>query len=631
MRSTSCTGARSQTRIPHAVLVGLAAASVAAACAIGIVVALRSTLWLLVFVAFGAFVVAAYNLELFGGAFHSDVWFAVAWGAFPVLTAYFASARAAAGRGGRRRRVRPDVEPRAAAAVDAGAPRATAGRVGRRARCASRTARDCRSTPSCSPGRRRRRSRRSRPGWRCWPRRFCSSAPPEAVPWIDGADDDSRPRLRRRHPRRRSVARPGSVPGGVPAGARRRHHAPRRPARSRPGSSFALHQPRERQLAVAAAGLVVCASPRRLGPAAARAPALRRRRRPARGLAGAAVRARRREAAERAAELERMLARARADSVSLLAEEERRIAEERRREFAERERDVDGVADGGADAHAGAGRAAARRVGAGPRPRRRGDQGADRGADGAPEAACLRGRASAHRGRRQALGRERRAARRLARLRSELDKALGEALAAAQAELESHAAERRRALHELDDRMRAAGAGAGRAGRARGGRGGAAHPRPASRTSSRRQVEHMERVVARATTAYAEEAAQQFATVAKAAREEAARRLGRELDLAVERVRPRGRGRPRRAARARRRRRGAASRAPARRGDEGTRAPAGRVDRRARPAIADLEADVRRRLEELNADADAERGVLEARLQELMRRLDADSAVQRSS
>jgi hypothetical protein len=80
------------TRIPHAVLVGLAAASVAAACAIGVVVALRSTLWLLVFVAFGAFVVAAYNLELFGGAFHSDVWFAVAWGAFPVLTAYFASA-----------------------------------------------------------------------------------------------------------------------------------------------------------------------------------------------------------------------------------------------------------------------------------------------------------------------------------------------------------------------------------------------------------------------------------------------------------------------------------------------------------------------------------------------------------
>ena len=51
------------------------------------------------------------------------------------------------------------------------------------------------------------------------------------------------------------------------------------------------------------------------------------------------------------------------------------------------------------------------------------------------------------------------------------------------------------------------------------------------------------------------------------------------------------------------------------------------LDRR----VAELEADVRRRLEELNADADAERGVLEARLQELMRRLDATSAVQSSS
>jgi hypothetical protein len=36
--------------------------------------------------------VLAYNLELFAGAFHSDAWFAVAWGAFPVLTGYFAQA-----------------------------------------------------------------------------------------------------------------------------------------------------------------------------------------------------------------------------------------------------------------------------------------------------------------------------------------------------------------------------------------------------------------------------------------------------------------------------------------------------------------------------------------------------------
>jgi hypothetical protein len=81
-----------RTRIPRSVLVALAVASIAAACAIGIVVAAGSTLWLLAFVGFGAFVVVAYNLELFGGAFHSDIWFGLAWGAFPVLTAYFAAA-----------------------------------------------------------------------------------------------------------------------------------------------------------------------------------------------------------------------------------------------------------------------------------------------------------------------------------------------------------------------------------------------------------------------------------------------------------------------------------------------------------------------------------------------------------
>ncbi|HET7571459.1 MAG TPA: hypothetical protein VFJ77_02185 [Gaiellaceae bacterium] len=81
------------TRIPDGVLVALAVASVAGACAIGIAVAASRTWWLLVFVVAGAFLVAAYNLELAGGAFHGDLWFAGAWGAFPALTAYFASAR----------------------------------------------------------------------------------------------------------------------------------------------------------------------------------------------------------------------------------------------------------------------------------------------------------------------------------------------------------------------------------------------------------------------------------------------------------------------------------------------------------------------------------------------------------
>ena len=43
-------------------------------------------------VAFGAFIAVAYNLELFGGLFHNPFWLAAGWGAFPVLTAYFAMA-----------------------------------------------------------------------------------------------------------------------------------------------------------------------------------------------------------------------------------------------------------------------------------------------------------------------------------------------------------------------------------------------------------------------------------------------------------------------------------------------------------------------------------------------------------
>ncbi len=85
------------TLIPRPALAALAAASIAGACAIGIVVAIHSTLWLVAFVAAGAFLVVSYNLELAGGAFHTDLWFAGAWGAFPVLTAYFASARTVRG------------------------------------------------------------------------------------------------------------------------------------------------------------------------------------------------------------------------------------------------------------------------------------------------------------------------------------------------------------------------------------------------------------------------------------------------------------------------------------------------------------------------------------------------------
>jgi hypothetical protein len=78
-----------RTRISDRALVVLAAGSIGGAVAIGIAAALAWTLWLLPFVAVGGFLVVAYNLELFGGFFHTDLWFGLAWGAFPLLTGYF--------------------------------------------------------------------------------------------------------------------------------------------------------------------------------------------------------------------------------------------------------------------------------------------------------------------------------------------------------------------------------------------------------------------------------------------------------------------------------------------------------------------------------------------------------------
>jgi hypothetical protein len=42
------------------------------------------------FVAIGPLLAVGYSLELFGGKIHTDLGFAIAWGAFPVLTAYVA-------------------------------------------------------------------------------------------------------------------------------------------------------------------------------------------------------------------------------------------------------------------------------------------------------------------------------------------------------------------------------------------------------------------------------------------------------------------------------------------------------------------------------------------------------------
>jgi hypothetical protein len=81
-----------RTTIPHRVLVALAGASIVGACAIGVAGALTFEAWLALLIPLGLFLVLAYNLELAGGRFHSDVWFGLAWGGFPVLNGYAAVA-----------------------------------------------------------------------------------------------------------------------------------------------------------------------------------------------------------------------------------------------------------------------------------------------------------------------------------------------------------------------------------------------------------------------------------------------------------------------------------------------------------------------------------------------------------
>jgi hypothetical protein len=83
-----------RTAIPDRTLVALAVVPLAGALAIGVYAAIAWGYGLLAFVAAGAFLVPAYNLELFGGRFHTDWWFAIAWGGFAALTGFFVEAQA---------------------------------------------------------------------------------------------------------------------------------------------------------------------------------------------------------------------------------------------------------------------------------------------------------------------------------------------------------------------------------------------------------------------------------------------------------------------------------------------------------------------------------------------------------
>jgi hypothetical protein len=81
-----------RTGFADGTLVALAVVGLVGAVAIGVAGVLTVSVWLLALVLLGALFLPAYNLELASGRFHSDLWFALGWGAFPAFTGYFVNA-----------------------------------------------------------------------------------------------------------------------------------------------------------------------------------------------------------------------------------------------------------------------------------------------------------------------------------------------------------------------------------------------------------------------------------------------------------------------------------------------------------------------------------------------------------
>jgi hypothetical protein len=78
------------TQISSSILVTSTVLSLAGAVALGAVGVWKVGWALVPFMVIGPVLVIGYNMELFGGRVHTDVWFAAAWGSFPVLVAYVA-------------------------------------------------------------------------------------------------------------------------------------------------------------------------------------------------------------------------------------------------------------------------------------------------------------------------------------------------------------------------------------------------------------------------------------------------------------------------------------------------------------------------------------------------------------
>jgi len=331
------------------------------------------------------------------------------------------------------------------------------------------------------------------------------------------------------------------------------------------------------------------------------------------------------EVEERSEELARTLARARADAISQLAEEERRIADERRRDVAERERDATQrlgnqllivqeaverrVRDWAGDIEklqAGL-NDELKRVEA-----RQRQLMAEVAAKIGQDAEGLQGQVEEQK-------------QTIATLRVDLKRAADALVLQSGHDLDQHAAERRQALHELAERMRKREHDLQEL-IEREGNEAAERVQLALGDVERRQVEQLQRLVARETTRYAEAAGAQFDTTIRTAREEAARRLGRELELAVERFAREAEG-------VLTERVNHVSDAAAQRFEERLARLRTGLERQRDDALSSLEerarqveSGLRERLQEIAADAESERAILDVRLQELARRIEEITA-----
>jgi hypothetical protein len=329
----------------------------------------------------------------------------------------------------------------------------------------------------------------------------------------------------------------------------------------------------------------------------------------------------REESESYAAEIQRMIARERADSLSRLQEEERRIAEERRRAVTEQER--------GAIAELTAAltetqRHVQQRLASWAADLERMKQSLTAELDKLKESqqtVVAEAEARIHADRDKLDEAADLQAVAFAKLRAELERSAQSAVATVGAELEAHAAQGRRAVHEMNDRLKARD-------RKIAERIEREETDVAKRIQARfadierRQLESLERATDQATGRYAEAAALQFDAAVKNAREEAARRLARELDRAVHMF-------AREAESVLAERLAQVAEVGAQRVDKRLRHVTAGLERQRdefiaelQRSLAQLELELRERINSIADEADTERGILELRLQELVRRAD---------